>query len=453
MRRVLSLAVVAIAALTVVPAAAAWTWPADGPVLRPFSVAENEYAAGQHRGIDIGAAVRQRRPLARRRHRLVRRLDPGRRPRADDPDRRRLRGDAAPTRLGRPRARERGRRRRGRRNGRRERGPRDECAPRPPRHPGRGRAERVRRPDAAASCADASVRSRACACSRSCARVGAGVCARPGGRESGRAGRAGSQRRPRPRCRRRTRGRAGPRGRGATPLSGSRDGPGRQSRSTRSRGHGRPFARTRPTSPQPAGVPRLPTPHPSAPAAPRGSCVGAASFRCAGRPSGSARRAPARARPAARDPAPLLATRSGPPPSRDGASGSAGGEPLGLPLILLAGAAVAAGIAAQVARRAAPIIDGDELLSDDTHLLRQLDAAHRSRVHDHHRRHPRAPSPPARRAHLLPDGGRRARGQGRAGGEGARSDAAGVRRPDRRLLAGAPRPRQRVDRLLHQDDG
>ncbi len=58
MRRVLSVAVVAaIASLIVVPAAAGWVWPADGPVLRPFSLAEDAYAAGQHRGIDIGAAA------------------------------------------------------------------------------------------------------------------------------------------------------------------------------------------------------------------------------------------------------------------------------------------------------------------------------------------------------------------------------------------------------------
>ena len=35
--------------------ALAWTWPADGPVLRPFSIGPDPYAAGQHRGIDIAA--------------------------------------------------------------------------------------------------------------------------------------------------------------------------------------------------------------------------------------------------------------------------------------------------------------------------------------------------------------------------------------------------------------
>ena len=35
----------------------AWTWPIDGPVLRPFVFGSDPYAAGQHRGIDVGGAV------------------------------------------------------------------------------------------------------------------------------------------------------------------------------------------------------------------------------------------------------------------------------------------------------------------------------------------------------------------------------------------------------------
>ncbi|HEY3549839.1 MAG TPA: peptidoglycan DD-metalloendopeptidase family protein [Gaiellaceae bacterium] len=39
-----------------VPAASAWSWPVSGPVLQPFSYDESDpYAAGQHRGVDIGA--------------------------------------------------------------------------------------------------------------------------------------------------------------------------------------------------------------------------------------------------------------------------------------------------------------------------------------------------------------------------------------------------------------
>ena len=49
-------------ALLAVSPAGAWTWPTDGAVLRGFSVVDNTYAGGQHRGIDIGlgdvAAVR-----------------------------------------------------------------------------------------------------------------------------------------------------------------------------------------------------------------------------------------------------------------------------------------------------------------------------------------------------------------------------------------------------------
>ncbi len=44
------------AALALAPAAGAWSWPADGPVLQPFDFdPAHPYAAGQHRGIDLGA--------------------------------------------------------------------------------------------------------------------------------------------------------------------------------------------------------------------------------------------------------------------------------------------------------------------------------------------------------------------------------------------------------------
>src|SRR2546423_3181835 len=48
---------IAIAALAVAPPALGWSWPVAGPVLTPFSVGPDPYAAGQHRGIDIGAAT------------------------------------------------------------------------------------------------------------------------------------------------------------------------------------------------------------------------------------------------------------------------------------------------------------------------------------------------------------------------------------------------------------
>src|SRR5438105_4112373 len=55
MRRLLLLASL-LAALAAAPTASAWTWPADGPVLSTFSFDRAPpYAAGQRRGIDIGA--------------------------------------------------------------------------------------------------------------------------------------------------------------------------------------------------------------------------------------------------------------------------------------------------------------------------------------------------------------------------------------------------------------
>src|SRR5215475_11439710 len=53
MRR--ALIAVATAVLVFTPSAAAWTWPVDGPVVQRFNLGDDPYAAGQHRGIDIGA--------------------------------------------------------------------------------------------------------------------------------------------------------------------------------------------------------------------------------------------------------------------------------------------------------------------------------------------------------------------------------------------------------------
>src|SRR6266700_5807992 len=56
MRRAV-LAAVAVA-LHFAPAAGAWTWPVDGPVLQQFVFdPAHPYAAGQHRGIDVGEAA------------------------------------------------------------------------------------------------------------------------------------------------------------------------------------------------------------------------------------------------------------------------------------------------------------------------------------------------------------------------------------------------------------
>ena len=54
----LKLTTVVVAFLVWVPVASAWSWPVQGPVLQPFSYDEaHPYAAGQHRGIDIGASA------------------------------------------------------------------------------------------------------------------------------------------------------------------------------------------------------------------------------------------------------------------------------------------------------------------------------------------------------------------------------------------------------------
>jgi hypothetical protein len=53
---ILKTTVVVLVLLVWAPAAYAWSWPVQGPVLQPFSYDESDpYASGQHRGIDIGA--------------------------------------------------------------------------------------------------------------------------------------------------------------------------------------------------------------------------------------------------------------------------------------------------------------------------------------------------------------------------------------------------------------
>ncbi len=44
---------VLLSALVLVPSAEAWAWPASGSVLRQFSLGDDPYAGGQHRGIDV----------------------------------------------------------------------------------------------------------------------------------------------------------------------------------------------------------------------------------------------------------------------------------------------------------------------------------------------------------------------------------------------------------------
>ena len=55
MKRLVILLPVLLALQVGVQPALAWTWPVDGPVLKEFSLGDDPYAAGHHRGIDIAA--------------------------------------------------------------------------------------------------------------------------------------------------------------------------------------------------------------------------------------------------------------------------------------------------------------------------------------------------------------------------------------------------------------
>jgi Peptidase family M23 len=55
MKRVVTLLPVLLALQVGVQPAFAWTWPVDGPVLRPFVFGEDPYVAGHHRGVDLAA--------------------------------------------------------------------------------------------------------------------------------------------------------------------------------------------------------------------------------------------------------------------------------------------------------------------------------------------------------------------------------------------------------------
>jgi hypothetical protein len=56
MHRILAIGAATVLALALSGEAAAWSWPADGAVLRPFTLGTDAYAAGQHRGIDVAGA-------------------------------------------------------------------------------------------------------------------------------------------------------------------------------------------------------------------------------------------------------------------------------------------------------------------------------------------------------------------------------------------------------------
>jgi murein DD-endopeptidase MepM/ murein hydrolase activator NlpD len=54
--RFLAIGLAATLALGLCSEAAAWSWPADGAVLRPFALGADAYAGGQHRGIDVAGS-------------------------------------------------------------------------------------------------------------------------------------------------------------------------------------------------------------------------------------------------------------------------------------------------------------------------------------------------------------------------------------------------------------
>jgi Peptidase family M23 len=57
MRVLQALLPVLIALQAGVPPALAWTWPVDGPVLQEFTLGDDPYARGQHRGVDLEARL------------------------------------------------------------------------------------------------------------------------------------------------------------------------------------------------------------------------------------------------------------------------------------------------------------------------------------------------------------------------------------------------------------
>ena len=102
-----------------------------------------------------------------------------------------------------------------------------------------------------------------------------------------------------------------------------------------------------------------------------------------------------------------------------------------LALVLLGAGCVGAAFLARPRR----IDRHGALLRHDADLLRELDPAHRARLHDDRGGHPGPKSAAAWRRDVLPDRRRRARGEGRPGRRGAGALAAGVRRSDRSRLA------------------
>ena len=419
------------------PRRADWVWPVRGEVITPYRNGDDPYAAGQHRGIDIAAALGTPRGRRGGRRGPLRRHGGLVGPDREHPHRGRpLRHLLPPPLLDGGRARASASRPASA-SGRSAR-PASRSAEQPHLHFGvrdAGSKPRLPRPARAS-------------------------CRRPRSRRSGRARRPRRARAGRS-ARAATRARAGPAPRrvpAAQPVPGA--------------------------SPRPGALPHRARPPGAAPHGARPRALRA-------RP-GSRRSRPhalPRARPLAPLPAPLpdaRASRSAGArrvahgsPSAPGASGPDLGYALAC-LGLLAAAALlglsedgrqvtrrsrdrvagacdrsSGGVDAVTGRgRCAPLssIGIDVVLRHDAHLLRERRAAPGARLHDDRRRRPRAAHAPARRGRLLPHGHRRARRAGDPGGRAARHHPARAGRPQRGPLQGARRHAQRHQRLLHPHD-
>ena len=146
--RMRSTALTALAALVLAPTAGAWSWPASGPVLRPFSLGDNPYLGGQHRGIDVAGAAGETVVCAARRRRRLCRRDADERARGHDPNRRRLLRHADPSRVDLGQAERVGRGGCAGRDAGPVRHGRVASPVRPPRRPRGRRSERLPRPAA-----------------------------------------------------------------------------------------------------------------------------------------------------------------------------------------------------------------------------------------------------------------------------------------------------------------
>ena len=446
--------VAAFATLALAPTAHAWTWPASGEVLEPFVYGGDPYAGGQHRGIDV-AGEREETVLAPalgRRH--VRRHRRRERKGRDGGDARRPCGDARPPRLDRG---EEGRRRPGGRCrgiDRAERHSRARGAVRSPRHPRRERSERVRRPTRIPTAARFA-----------CATAATAACPLTA---------AGSRPAPAPQPA------PPPPVHHAPPVEPPPAPVAEEPAETTSPAEASEAPTEVPVAAPELAMPVEATAAESAPTAPRvaadraapvrptdasrtgrASLAGSERRRRAPRPRPTHRRsltpvvvphvtptvgAPAvhPAQVAGRNLRDTLVAAAPAQPVQVVAPGRADGRDAerGFPWVvaLLVAGAIVAAIAVRLLRaglpRAAPKLMTSALLPDDADLLREREPAHRARVHDHRRRHPRPASPATGRRRVLADGTRRARDKGLPRRTGAGSGPAGLRRPNRRGLAG-----------------